>query len=54
MVFYSYFVVFKDKFPRISPKIMIDLRLKLIQKLVLILVFPSLSFAQSAMVETGK
>ncbi len=52
MVFYSYFVVFKDKFPRISPKIMIDLRLKLIQKLVLILVFPSLSFAQSAMVET--
>ncbi len=31
---------------------MIDFRLKLIQKLVLILVFPSLSFAQSAMVET--
>lgn len=32
---------------------MIDFKLKLFLKLVLILVFPSLSFAQSAMVETG-
>ncbi len=31
---------------------MIDFRLKLFQKLALILVFPSLSFAQSAIVET--